>query len=73
LHARRATATLTEALRGIGELYAIEAQIRGQPPDELRRIRQGQSRSLLDDFDMWLRAKLFTLSTQSDTTIGIPS
>lgn len=71
LHARRATATTTEALRRIGELYAIEAQIRGRPPDERRRIRQEQSRPLLDDLEVWLRAKLMTLSTQSDTTKAI--
>jgi transposase len=31
LHVRKATPTTTEALRRIGELYTIEAQIRGQP------------------------------------------
>ena len=71
LHARRKTETTTEALRRIGELYAIEAQIRGQPPDERRRIRQQQSRPLLDDFEGWLRARLLTLSTQSDTAKAI--
>lgn len=71
LHVRRATVTTTEALRRIGELYAIEAQIRGQPPDWRKRIRQEQSRPLLDDFQGWLRTRLLTLSTQSDTTKAI--
>lgn len=30
LHVRKATGTTTEAMRRIGELYAIEAQIRGE-------------------------------------------
>jgi transposase len=71
LHVRKATVTTTEALRRIGELYAIEEQIRGQVPDERRRIRQAQARPLLDNFEVWLRARLLTLSTQSDTTKAI--
>jgi hypothetical protein len=71
LHARRATATTTEALRRIGELYAIEGQIRGQPPDRCREIRQQQARPLLDSLELWLRERLLTLSTQSDTTKAI--
>lgn len=67
LHARKATVTTTEALRRIGELYAIEEQIRGQPPDMRKRIRQEQAPPLLDDFEQWLRNRLLTLSTQSDT------
>jgi transposase len=71
LHVRKATPTTTEALRRIGELYAIEAQIRGQPSDERRRIRQQQARPLLEDLEIWLRQRLLTLSTQSDMTKAI--
>jgi len=71
LHARRATETTTEALRRIGELYAIEAQIRGRPPNEREQVRQAQSRPLLDSLEIWLRQRLLTLSTQSDTTKAI--
>ena len=68
LHARKATPTATEILRRIGELYAIESQIRGRPADERKRIRQLQARPLLDELEIWLRNRLLTLSTQSDTT-----
>ena len=71
LHVRKATVTTTEALRRIGELYGIEEQIRGVPPDQRRRIRQDQARPLLDDFEQSLRTRLLTLSTQSDTTKAI--
>ena len=71
LHVRKATPTTTEALHRIGELYAIEAQIRGQPPDQRQQIRQAQSRPLLDSLEIGLRQKLLTLSTQSDTTKAI--
>jgi transposase len=71
LHVRKETVTTTEALRRIGELYTIEEQIRGKLPDWRKRIRQEQSRPLLDDFELWLRTRLLTLSTQSDTTKAI--
>ena len=71
LHVRKATPTTTEILRRIGELYAIEAQIRGQPADERKRIRQLQARPLLAELEIWLRNRLLTLSTQSDTTKAI--
>lgn len=71
LHARKATPTTTEILRRIGELYVIESHIRGQPADERKRIRQLQARPLLDELETWLRNRLLTLSTQSDTTKAI--
>ena len=71
LHVKKATPTTTEALRRIGALYAIEAQLRGQSPEHRRRIRQEQSWPLLHDFEQWLRTRLLTLSTQSDTTKAI--
>jgi transposase len=71
LHAARPSALTTEALRRIGELYLIEADIRGKPPDERQRIRQARSRPLLDDFKRWLRATLEQLSRKSDTAAAI--
>jgi transposase len=71
LHQHRATATTTEALRRIGELYAIEAEIRGKLPAERQRVRQERARPLLDSFEIWLRERLLTLSSQSDTTKAI--
>ena len=71
LHVRKATVTTSEVLRRIAKLYAIEAQIRGQAPDLRQRIRQQQSRPLLDSLELWLRERLLTLSTQSDTTKAI--
>jgi transposase len=61
----------TEALRQIGELYAIEAASRGKPPDERRRVRQEQARPLLDVFEIWLRSTLGTVSQKGDTAKAI--
>ncbi|WP_211475182.1 IS66 family transposase [Collimonas humicola] len=71
LHDARPSALTTEALRRIGELYVIEADIRGKPPDERRVVRQRQSLPLIDDFEAWLRATLLKLSRKSDTTAAI--
>ncbi|CAE6870858.1 IS66 family transposase ISCARN48 [Paraburkholderia aspalathi] len=58
-------------MRRIGELYAIEAAIRGKPPDERRRVRQEQARPLLDAFEIWLRSTLGTVSQKGDTAKAI--
>lgn len=62
----------TEALRSSAELYLIEAEIRGNSPDERRSVRQARARPLLDDLERWLRALLEKLSRKSDTFRGHP-
>ena len=71
LHVVHATATTAEALRRISELYVIEEDIRGKPPDMRRQIRQEQALPRLIEFEAWLRARLPTLSAKSDTTRAI--
>ena len=66
-----ATATTTEALRRIAELYAIEDQVRSQPPDVRRQVRQQEALPRLIEFEAWLRTRLPTLSAKSDTTKAI--
>src|SRR5947199_10539934 len=43
-----------EALRRIGELYAVEAEIRGRPAEERRTVRQERSRPIVDALHAWL-------------------
>jgi transposase len=71
MHAVRPSNLTTEALRRIGELYAIEEAIRGKPPDERHAERQAKARPLLDDLERWLQATLATLSRKSDTAAAI--
>jgi transposase len=49
----------------IGELYTIEREIRGRPPDERRVVRQARSRPVLDAMKGWLDQTLPTLSQKS--------
>jgi transposase len=46
-----------EALRRIGELYAVERQVRGRPPPDRLAARQ-RSRPLVDELRRWLDAQL---------------
>jgi hypothetical protein len=54
-----------EALRHIAEIYAIEARIRGRPPDERRRIRQSETKPLVEALKAWLEAELARISAKS--------
>ena len=65
LHKAQASPIAAEALKRIGALYAIEAEVRGKLPDHRRRIREAQAGPLLDDFKTWLTETLARLSQKS--------
>ena len=48
IHQSTGSPLAEEALRRIGELYAIEAEIRGHPAEERRAVRQERSKPLVD-------------------------
>ena len=52
----------SEALKRIGEFYAIEKDIRGRSAEERRLIRQQKSRPLAGSLEQWLRTKLALIS-----------
>ena len=56
----------SEALGRIGELYAIEAQIRGQPAELRRQVREARAGPLLEALHRWLIATVKQLSKKSD-------
>lgn len=60
-----------QLLEMIGELYSIEADIRGKAADERLRVRQERTKPLLAQFDATIKAKLATLSTKSKLTKAI--
>ncbi len=57
-----------EGLRRIGELYAIEAAINGQSPEQRRAARQAQSKPLLEALHDWMLQQRRRLSGKS--TLG---
>jgi transposase len=55
-----------QALRRIQALYAVEAEVRGKPPDIRRQHRQARAGPLLAEFHQWLQGVLTKVSTKSD-------
>ena len=60
-----------EMIDRIGELYAIEKEIRGRRPEERRAVRQERSKPVLDAMKPWLMQTLATLSQKSETAKAI--
>ncbi|ERM13533.1 transposase IS66 [Pantoea ananatis BRT175] len=67
VHARTPTGITTEALRRIGELYAIEAEIRGSPAEERLAVRKAQTVPLMQSLYDWIQVQMTELSRHSDT------
>jgi hypothetical protein len=60
-----------EALKRIGELYAVESEINGRSPEERHEIRHARSRPLLGSLKQWLEETLVKLSKKSDTAMAV--
>jgi transposase len=71
LHQAHASPMATEAVERIGQLYAIESEIRGRSPDERQRVREARSRPLLPSLHEWFKAALTKLSRKSETAAAI--
>ena len=52
-------------MQRIAALYAIESEIRGQPPDQRRTVRQSRTSPLLEQLNAWLSQTLTQLSKKS--------
>jgi transposase len=66
VHVANGSALAAEALRRIGELYQIEAELRGQSADYRRRERQERSRPLIEALHGWLEQQLALISGKSE-------
>jgi transposase len=58
-------------LAKIGELYAIEAEIRGQPAEHRRRVRRERSRPIVEALHTWLQDHVGRVSAVSDLAKAI--
>src|SRR3954449_2765875 len=65
IHQATGSPLAEEALRRIGELYAIEAEIRGRPAEERRAVRQERSKPVVEALHAWLTAQLGRVSGKS--------
>lgn len=71
VHRAQASPIAAEALTRIGQLYAIEAAIRGEPPPIRRAVRQVQARPLLEDLRAWLEVQSRRVSRKSGISEAI--
>jgi len=65
IHQATGSPLAEEALRRIGELYRIEAEIRGHPAEERRAVRQERSQPVVEALHGWLGAQLERVSARS--------
>jgi transposase len=60
-----------EALLRIAAIFAIEADIQGQLPEERMRQRERRTRPVLDELQRWLSATLAQVSAKSPMALAI--
>ncbi len=65
VHDSHRSTIAAEGLRRIGEMYAIEKAIRGEPPDVRLAVRQARTAPLVEDFGVWLRKQRARVSPKS--------
>jgi transposase len=58
-------------LARIGELYAIETEIRGQPAEHRRHVRQERSRPIVEALHTWMQEHVGRVSAVSDLAKAI--
>ncbi len=58
---------IKEALQRIGELYAIEAEVRGCSADQRLAVRKARAAPLMQSLYDWIQQQMKTLSRHSDT------
>jgi transposase len=69
---RKVPGTLAhEALQRIATIFAIEADIQGQSPEERMRQRRLRTRPILDELQRWLTATLSQISAKSPMALAI--
>jgi transposase len=71
IHVNSASPIAAAALERIGCLYGIEAEIRGRPPDERKRVRQARAGPELEGLYAFLHTSLTTLSKKSELAVAI--
>lgn len=58
---------ITEALQRIGELYVIEAEVRGCSAEQRLAARKARAAPLMQSLYDWIQTRMKTLSRHSDT------
>ena len=65
VHVATKSPIAAQALLRIAAFYEIENRIRGKSAFERRAVRLAETKPLIDDFKIWLEARLAELSKKS--------
>jgi len=65
VHRAQGSAIADETIKRIAQLYAVEKEARGSPPDQRADLRQAQAKPIFDDLETWLHAQLPSISGKS--------
>ncbi len=65
IFAAQGSAIAEEAIKRIAELYAVEKEARGKPPEDRMALRQADAKPIFDDLEEWLHAQLPKISGKS--------
>jgi transposase len=71
IHQATGSPLAEEALRRIGELYKIEAEVRGRPAEARRAVRQERSKPIVEALHAWLTVQLGRVSGKSNLAEAI--
>jgi transposase len=71
IHQAHASPVAKEAIERIGQLYAIEGEIRGALPEQRQQVRQARARPLLIALHEWFKATLTRVSRKSEIAAAI--
>ena len=65
VHRSQGSAIAEDAIRRIAQLYAVEKEARGSPPDLRVELRQAKAKPIFRNLQAWLHAQLPSISGKS--------
>ena len=65
MHRSQGSPIAEEAIGRIAQLYAVEKEARGSPPDRRAELRRVYAAPVFDDLERWLAMQLTTISGKS--------
>lgn len=71
VHRSQASPIAEEAIQRIAQLYAVEKQVRGSPPERRVELRQAGAAPVFDDLEAWLAQQLTRVSGKSPLAAAI--
>ncbi|WP_369807789.1 IS66 family transposase [Paracoccus sp. MKU1] len=71
IHRSQGSPIAEEAIGRIAQLYAVEKEARGSPPDRRAELRKAHAAPVFDDLEAWLAMQLTTISGKSPLAAAI--